>query len=99
MAKPDPHTTPHPTQPWRSVSGRILPTSAPADDNKKKPAARAAHPGFSAAAGDIMGRENVTRQAANRILAAGARRASPAAKAANPRLNKVSSGKKPRGEK
>ena len=48
------------------------------------------HPGFKAASQSIQAREGVSAKSANAILAAGARKASPVAKAANPRLNKVS---------
>ena len=49
-----------------------------------------AHPGFRAAAASIEQREGVSKESADKILAAGARKASPAAKKANPRLNRVS---------
>ena len=51
-----------------------------------------AHPGFKAASASIQRREGVSKGAADRILAAGARAASAKAKKANPRLNRVRGG-------
>ena len=48
-----------------------------------------AHPGFKKAAAQIAGRQGISQGAASAILAAGARKASKAAKQANPRLRKV----------
>jgi hypothetical protein len=48
-----------------------------------------AHPGFKAVQGDIARREGVSEDRAGAILAAATRRASPAAKRKNPRLNRV----------
>ena len=45
--------------------------------------------GFKGAASQIMKKEGVSRKSAGAILAAGARRASPAAKKANPALKNV----------
>jgi len=47
------------------------------------------HPGFKAVAASISRREGVSPDRAAAMLAASTRRASPAAKAANPRLNRV----------
>jgi hypothetical protein len=47
------------------------------------------HPGFKAVAGRIAAREGVSRKAAGAILANATRKASPAARKANPRLNRV----------
>lgn len=47
------------------------------------------HPGFKAVQKSIAKREGVSQKAAGAILASSSRKASPAAKAANPRLNKV----------
>lgn len=47
------------------------------------------HPGFKSAAAAIAKKEGKSIKSASAILAAGARNASPAAKAANPRLKKV----------
>jgi hypothetical protein len=47
------------------------------------------HPGFKAVQSSIAAKEGVSRKAAGAILAASTRKASPAAKKANPRLNKV----------
>lgn len=49
----------------------------------------AKHPGFKAAQAGIAKREGVSSKAAGAILASATRKASPAAKKANPRLNKV----------
>lgn len=54
------------------------------------------HPGFAKAAASIASKEGVSKQAASAILANAARKASPAAKKANPRLNRVSVPKKKR---
>ena len=51
--------------------------------------AKKAHPGFQSVAKSIARREGYSMDRAGAILAAATRRASPAAKAANPRLNKV----------
>ena len=48
-----------------------------------------AHPGFKAVANKIAAKEGVSKQAAGAILASASRNASPAAKKANPALNKV----------
>ena len=47
------------------------------------------HPGFKAVQASIERREGVSPKAAGAILASRTRKASPAAKKANPRLNKV----------
>ena len=47
------------------------------------------HPGFKAAAAKIARREHVSPARARAILAAGSRKASPAAKRRNPRLKRV----------
>ena len=48
-----------------------------------------AHPGFKAVQAKIAKKEGVSKNAAGAILAASARKASPAAKKANPNLKKV----------
>lgn len=48
------------------------------------------HPGFKAAAANIAKKEGISKDAASAILASSARKASPAAKRANPNLKKVS---------
>ena len=48
-----------------------------------------AHPGFAAAQAQIAKKEGVSKKRAGAILAAGARKASKAAKKRNPRLLKV----------
>jgi len=50
--------------------------------------------GFKAAAASVQRKSGVSKQAANAIIAAGARKASPAAKKANPNLKKVAPAKK-----
>ena len=52
-----------------------------------------AHPGFKAVQSKIQG-EGYSKKAAGAILANASRHASPAAKKANPRLNRVSGSKK-----
>lgn len=47
------------------------------------------HPGFKAVQASIAKKEGVSPKAAGAILASKTRKASPAAKKANPRLNKV----------
>lgn len=47
------------------------------------------HPGFKAVASSISKKEGVSKERAGAILAAATRKASPAAKKANPRLRKV----------
>ena len=51
-----------------------------------------AHPGFKAVQSQIAKRQGVSSKRAGAILAAGTRRAGPAARKANPRLNKVKGG-------
>jgi len=53
----------------------------------------AKHPGFKAVQSKIQG-EGYSKKDAGAILANASRHASPAAKKANPRLNRVSGGKK-----
>ena len=53
-----------------------------------------AHPGFKAVAKTIAKKQGISEQRASAIVAAGARKASPAAAKANPRLKKVSGVKK-----
>jgi hypothetical protein len=48
-----------------------------------------AHPGFKAAQSAIARRQGISQERTGAILAAGARKASPAAHKSNPRLNKV----------
>jgi len=48
------------------------------------------HPGFKATQKKIAAKQGVSMERAGAILAAGARKASPAAIKANPRLKKVS---------
>lgn len=48
-----------------------------------------AHPGFSAVKASIASKEGVSSKRAGAILGAATRRASPAAKRANPRLKRV----------
>jgi hypothetical protein len=50
--------------------------------------------GFKAAKKQVMKKSGVSEESASRILAAGARKASPAAKKANPNLKKVAMPKK-----
>jgi hypothetical protein len=47
------------------------------------------HPGFAKAAASIARKEDVSPKRARAILASGARKASPAAVKANPRLKRV----------
>jgi hypothetical protein len=53
-------------------------------------AAKKKHPGFKAVQKKIAREQNISTERAGAILAAGARKASPAAVKANPRLKKVS---------
>ena len=57
-------------------------------------AAAKKHQGFKKAASMIAKKQGISKDRAGAILAAGARKASPAAKKANPRLMKVSGMKK-----
>jgi hypothetical protein len=52
-------------------------------------AAAKKHPGFKAVQKKIARKQGVSMERAGAILAAGARKASPAAKRANPRLKRV----------
>lgn len=57
---------------------------------RKKSSRRSAkHPGFAKAAASIARRQGVPMNRARAILAAGARKASPAARRKNPRLKRV----------
>lgn len=51
------------------------------------------HPGFKAVQSKIAAKEGVSSERAGAILASASRKASPAAKKANPRLNRVRGGK------
>jgi hypothetical protein len=51
--------------------------------------AKSKHPGFRAVQSKIASKEGVSGKAAGAILAAATRKASPAAKKSNPRLNRV----------
>jgi hypothetical protein len=53
-----------------------------------------AHLGFKAVAAGIAKKQGISKERASAIVAAGARKASPAAVKANPRLKKVSGVKK-----
>jgi hypothetical protein len=55
------------------------------------------HMGFKAVAKKIAKKQGVSKKSAGAILAAGARKASPAAVKANPNLKKVSGMKKKMG--
>jgi hypothetical protein len=57
-------------------------------------AAKKAHPGFKAVQAKIAKKQGVSKERAGAILAAGARKASKKAVAANPRLKRVSGVKK-----
>lgn len=57
-------------------------------------AAKKAHPGFAAVQKKIAKSQGVPMERVGAILAAGARKASPSAVKANPRLKKVSGVKK-----
>lgn len=48
-----------------------------------------AHPGFKAVAQDIARKQGISKARASAELAASTRRAGPAARKANPRLNRV----------
>jgi hypothetical protein len=48
-----------------------------------------AHPGFAKASSSIARRQGISQERADKILAAGARKASAKAKRKNPRLKKV----------
>lgn len=58
-------------------------------------AAKKAHRGFKTVQKEIAKKQGVSMERAGAILASGARKASPAAVRANPRLAKVSGVKKP----
>jgi hypothetical protein len=47
------------------------------------------HPGFKKVQAEIAQKQGISKERAGAILAAGARKASPAAKKANPNLKKV----------
>lgn len=59
---------------------------------KKKSPAKKSHPGFKAVQEQIAKKQGIGMERAGAILAAGARKASPAAKKANPALLKVRGG-------
>ena len=56
---------------------------------KKMAKGGAAHPGFKSVQAGIAAKQGVSKQAAGAILASATRKASPKAKAANPRLKRV----------
>lgn len=51
--------------------------------------AKKAHPGFQAVAASIAKKQGISKKKAGAILASSARKASPKAKKANPRLKRV----------
>ena len=51
--------------------------------------AKSQHPGFKSVQSSIAKKEGIPKERAGAILAAATRKASPAAKKANPRLNRV----------
>lgn len=55
------------------------------------------HPGFKAVAAKVAAKQGVSKERAGAIVAAGARKASPAAIKANPNLKKVSGMRKKMG--
>ena len=55
------------------------------------------HPGFKAVASKVAAKQGVSKERAGAIVAAGARKASPAAIKANPNLKKVSGMRKKMG--
>jgi len=57
-----------------------------------------AHRGFKVVQKEIAKKQGISTQAAGAILAAGARKASPAAVKANPRLKKISGVVKKKGK-
>ena len=57
--------------------------------NKKMAKGGIAHPGFKAVQSSIAAKQGISKQAAGAILASSTRKASPKAKAKNPRLKKV----------
>lgn len=56
-----------------------------------------AHPGFKAVQAKIAAKQGVSKERAGAILAAGAKKASPAAVKANPNLKKVKGMRKKMG--
>lgn len=58
-------------------------------EKMKKGGASKAHPGFKAVQNKIAAKQGISKQAAGAILASATRKASPAAKKANPRLKRV----------
>jgi hypothetical protein len=69
--------------------GMPYPKGAMSMTKKKKPAGKKAHPGFKAVQEQIAKKQGISSERAGAILAAGARKASPKAVAANPRLKNV----------
>lgn len=51
------------------------------------------HPGFKKEASSIEGKEGVSKESADAILASSTRKAGKSARKSNPRLNKVKGGK------
>lgn len=52
-------------------------------------ASKTPHPGFKSAQKSISKKQGISQESAGKILAASARKASPAAKRANPRIKRV----------
>jgi len=73
----------------QAESPEARPSPTPAPSPTPKPKHDGAHPGFKAVQSQIASREGISQDRAGAILAASSRRASPAAKKANPKLNKV----------
>jgi hypothetical protein len=62
-------------------------------------ATKKVHPGFGAVQKKIMMKEGMSKESAGAVLAAAARKASPVAVKANPKLAKISGVAKPKGKK
>lgn len=69
--------------------GGLLASGNTTVNGTDKMAEKKKHPGFKKAQAEIAQKQGISKERAGAILAAGARKASPAAKRANPNLKKV----------
>ena len=67
----------------------VMPSELRFGEKEGNHMAKKAHPGFRKAQAKIAAKEGVSMDRAGAILASSSRRASPAAKKANPRLKRV----------
>jgi hypothetical protein len=81
----------YPTKPKTTSKGSVSSVASKAKAVAKSKMAKGgtAHPGFKSVQAGIAAKQGISKKAAGAILASATRKASPKAKAANPRLKRV----------